>query len=174
MKEYSLFLDESGNFDSDIDNKAKNECLVSGFYIEGNPDSKLVNEPFVRKEILKSWYSAVDTLTSSENHAFNNINHATSIKRGKFAYQLAPVALDIFYKMEKNGANFTIFENNRRAHLIDSNTLYLNILAEGVIDTKEDIIIFKRQLKNMMIPPCTIWHYAMKKDMVCFQMMMKH
>ena len=135
MKEYSLFLDESGNFDSDIDNKGKNECLVAGFYIEGNPDSRSFNDLFVRKEILKSWYRAVDTLTRKENDAFNSINHATSIKRGKLADRLAPVALDIFYGMKKNGASFTIFENNRRAHLVDSNTLYLNILAEGVIDT---------------------------------------
>lgn len=135
MKEYSLFLDESGNFDSDIDNKGKNECLVAGFYIEGNPDSRSFNDLFVRKEILKSWYRAVDTLTLKENDAFNSINHATSIKRGKLADRLAPVALDIFYGMKKNGASFTIFENNRRAHLVDSNTLYLNILAEGVIDT---------------------------------------
>lgn len=135
MKEYSLFLDESGDFSLDVDNKEKNECLVAGYYIEGTPTDPTVEESGVRKKLLTLWRKAVDTLPENRDACFGKINHAVSIKGESFSKYLAPVAMNVFSAMKESGAEFVIFENNKKAHVIDSNILYLNILAEGVIDT---------------------------------------
>ena len=50
-KQFYLYLDESGDFDKDLLEAWKNECLVGGLLVKDSP----VSDTAIRSVWLKSW-----------------------------------------------------------------------------------------------------------------------
>lgn len=100
--ELELWLDESGDFESDY-KKHLNPSLVGGVLVKKGD----ITEETAREMIGK------DYVHYNEEQGSKNIELLEKIK---FA----------------NG-NFVIFENEERVQIIDGDTTYLNVLAEGII-----------------------------------------
>lgn len=125
-EKYTLYLDESGDFDKDLDIGWKNECLVGGLLVN---ESLPLKEEKARQILISSWTKTVpaDAALSAEQ-IFKKAKHATEL-RG--ADKAAMVSL-VLEEAEKCG-EFIIFENYRKTRIINSTLTYVNIMADGII-----------------------------------------
>ncbi len=144
MKEYNLYLDESGNFKSDLEDVSSPECIVGGWLIE----SKLSNE-YLENIIVECWKKYIyDWRDCATCVIFERINHSVT-NRQKYPNVFPDVLADLFKKLEKENAKFCIFSNKDKACIKDSNKTYLNILSGGVafvlqrlaLENKENICL---------------------------------
>lgn len=144
MKEYNLYLDESGNFKSDLEDASSPECIVGGWLIE----SKLSDE-YLENIIVECWKKYIyDWRDCATCVIFERINHSVT-NRQKYPNVFPDVLADLFKKLEKENAKFCIFSNKDKACIKDSNKTYLNILSGGVafvlqrlaLENKENICL---------------------------------
>lgn len=127
MKEYTLYLDESGDFKSDLKKGSSPECIVGGWLTE----SKL-SAGDLKNIIVECWKKYIHDWSEYTTDAiFKCINHSVT-NRQKYPDVLSDVLADLFEKLEKGNAKFCIFSNKDKARIKDSNKTYLNILSGGV------------------------------------------
>lgn len=106
VKKFELWIDESGDFKKET-NLKKNPSLVGGVLVEKDSFSQALI-----KQIL--------------NNDFVHSNEMDSDTFGEYAVELLS-------KIRNKNGELVIFENEERLEIIDSNTTYLNILSEGII-----------------------------------------
>lgn len=144
MKEYKLYLDESGNFKSDLKEEKSPECIVGGWLTESN-----LSAGDLKNIIVECWKKHIhDWNDCTTDEIFKRINHSVT-NRQKYPDVLPDVLADLFEKLEKGNAKFCIFSNKDKARIKDSNKTYLNILSGGVafvlqrlaLENKEDICL---------------------------------
>ena len=125
-KTYYLFLDESGDFDADLDNTERNECLVGGIlYEEGS-----MSEEKAKNILLQAWYAEhpKERKKYKSSVVINNIRHATELQ----AKEKAALAAHIISKTSKS-AEIIIFENYNKTRIVDSVRTYINIMIDGIV-----------------------------------------
>lgn len=119
MKKYRLFLDESGDFDRDLNPDSKrNPSLVGGFLAE----EKLFHE---------------NSINGMVTGVLGNKNHATELSReekGLLAYELLTRAVD-------QDITFVIFQNNEKQKLGNSTLTYLAVLTEGLMQLTKYLVM---------------------------------
>lgn len=77
-KQFYLYLDESGDFDKDLLEAWKNECLVGGLLVKDSP----VSDTAIRSVWLKSWKKIFpDDKNLSEEAVLKKIRHSTGTGR---------------------------------------------------------------------------------------------
>lgn len=101
--ELELWLDESGEFKYD-DNKRRNPSLVGGVLVKKGHITEESAQQFIGRKTI----------------------HYTELNDGSENMKL------IEWVKQQNGT-YVIFENKERVQIIDSDTTYLNVLAEGII-----------------------------------------
>lgn len=101
--ELELWLDESGEFKYD-DNKKRNPSLVGGVLVKRGDITSASAEKFIGKDTI----------------------HYTELNDGAENLRL------LEWVKQHNG-EFVIFQNKERIKIIDGDTTYLNVLAEGII-----------------------------------------
>lgn len=115
MKKIELWVDESGKF-NDLKNKynsKKEGSLVGGILCVDCNEKTLKLETLIDKTI----------------HA----NELDKKVRGEYV-------LPVLESARKRGANFVVFQNDKKALIVDSVSTYLNVFAEGVSRLAEDLI----------------------------------
>lgn len=123
---YNLYLDESGDFDSDLDNRSENECIVGGILI---PYDRVPRDYELENRWIREWRKAFPGQSSlSRNEIISILHHATeldySIKSGTVF-----LSLNLFSEL----GDFIIFENYNKNRIVDSTVTYANILSEGIV-----------------------------------------
>jgi len=123
-KNYYLYLDESGDFDGDLKDSWKNECLVGGLLLEGNP----ADEKKIQSLLVKCWKMQFPGDSQlSEDKIIKKINHSTDLGENK-----VKIVKNVLDEAEKLGA-FIIFENYNKARILNSTVTYVNIMADGIV-----------------------------------------
>lgn len=124
-KQYYLYLDESGDFDRDLSEAWKNECLVGGLLVEGSAG---ISESEAKSVLLKSWKKVVTKdISLSETEILKKIRHSTELEDNK-----AKIVNEVLTGADALGS-FVIFENYNKARIINSTVTYVNIMADGII-----------------------------------------
>lgn len=100
---FEIWLDESGDFVSDIENQKLNPSLVGGLLIKVG----IIDEVEAGKILDKEYVH------------FNEENGGVSI--------------EVLRRIAQYSGDFVVFENRERLLIIDSDVTYLNILSEGII-----------------------------------------
>jgi hypothetical protein len=100
---FDLYLDESGNFEEDAFNKKHAPSLVGGLLM---PSSLASNDYFER-------------LIPDNTHAM------VAYDKERF--------FSILDQLLADGGRFVIFSNEERLNIVNGDTTYLNILAEGIV-----------------------------------------
>lgn len=113
MKQFFLYLDESGNFEADS-NLKESPSLVGGLLSYD-------------KEIDRSF--AANLLEGKQVHSCV-IPY----------YEYGTFAIGILKKLELHGCDMVIFENKERLEVVDGDTTYLNIISEGIIQLLQLLI----------------------------------
>lgn len=124
-KQYYLYLDESGDFDKDLLENWKNECLVGGLLVEGNTG---LTENDAKSILIRAWKKVFpEGSRISENEMLKKIRHSTELDEKK-----AKLVTEVLSGAEKYG-EFIIFENFKKTKIINSTVTYVNIMADGII-----------------------------------------
>ena len=118
MTEYELWIDESGRFDGDdVRNKRSGMSLVGGVLI---PKSSGTDE-WLEQLIPKTFHSTLN------DKRFGN-------EKKKEAQ------LKIFDGLKENkNIKFVIFRNQKRVVVMDRNTTYINVLADGLSELIKEL-----------------------------------
>lgn len=101
--ELELWLDESGEFKHD-DNKRRNPSLVGGVLVKRGDITEASAEKFIGRKTI----------------------HYTELNDGAENMRLLEW-------VKQNKGEFVVFQNKERVKIIDGDTTYLNVLAEGII-----------------------------------------
>ena len=116
-EKYTLYLDESGDFDRDLEISWKNECLVGGLLVKSSLPLK---EEKARQILISSWTKVVPSdMTLSSAQIFKKAKHATELKG---AEKSSMVSL-VLKEAEKCG-EFIVFENFQKTRIINSTLTY--------------------------------------------------
>ncbi|MBQ3763008.1 MAG: DUF3800 domain-containing protein [Clostridia bacterium] len=108
-KQFDLYLDESGNFDSDDFSKNRNPSLVGGV---------LCPTPVMTPSTI--------------NRLIDHTIHANKAYDKERFFGIIDSLLNL-------GGRIVIFENNERVHILDADTTYLNIITEGLTKLLRDL-----------------------------------
>ena len=108
MKRFELWLDESGDFDNDIEKSGKgaNPSLVGGLLLETGsfPETSI-------------------QFVLPEEGTYHSVNEKDQLQRFR----------KIEGKLFRNDANrIVVFSNQERIMILDNNLTYLNIISEGI------------------------------------------
>lgn len=103
IHEYELYLDESGNFESDDLKKNFTPSFVGG----------VLCRPYVTTQ------KVIDELITRPIHCMEKYDKAE--------------AFEIMWALRNRGERFVLFENNERVRVLDGDTTYLNIITEGLV-----------------------------------------
>lgn len=114
---YELWLDESGDFKSDIEGDVDTPSIVGGFLI---PVGKIDEQK--AKHILEA--SREGTPEAGKKWV-----HGTDMSN-KYYGQISNKALQ---NLKELGAHLVIFENKEKVKIVNSDLTYLHILSEGII-----------------------------------------
>lgn len=146
-KEYYLWLDESGQFKELESEISAAPSLVGGVmcdketYENSNPSliriSTLRNPLY--KRVLDDYYNM-----SNKRCNFSHAMELPNIIR-------AQVRTEMLEKTYEAGFKFVIFQNQYKLPIIDTNTTYLNILAEGVVQLLMDLSATENIRLNIII-----------------------
>ena len=120
MKRYVLCLDESGTFNEKEIQTDSRKCIVGGVLFE---DYSLKSKKQVN-ELYGQWRSTFPKGVS------DYLFHAVEMGRKKNSPKYTEI---IFDDMHNAGIKFVVFEDDIDAYIIDSNTTYLSLLSEGVV-----------------------------------------
>ena len=134
MKNFNLWLDESGSFEDDRLAKGWKPSLVGGaLWEDGTFDEKIANRILGKK---------------SKHEKVHFVEEKDSQR-----------AIDVLKASSKAGVRFVIIQNKERLKIIDNDTTYLNVLAEGIMQLISDLLseykVFKLSIniatrKNMV------------------------
>lgn len=125
-KTYFLYLDESGDFDSDLRKKYRNECLVGGILYEAG---NTMSEEKAKNIIVRAWLQEnPEDKTSSNSNILYKSRHATELEAEKKAALTANVISET-----SKSAQIVVFENYEKTKIGDSVKTYINILVDGVV-----------------------------------------
>ena len=126
-KIYYLYLDESGDFDSDLRKKYRNECLVGGILYEAG---NAMSEDKARNIIVRAWLqeNPEDQKIKNPDALLKKSRHATELKEEK----KAALTANVISETSKN-AQIVVFENYEKTKIGDSVKTYINILVDGVV-----------------------------------------
>lgn len=125
-KKYTLYLDESGDFDKDLEIPWKNECLVGGLLVD---DRMPLKQERAKQLLIASWKRIVSSDAGlAPDQAFRRARHATELRGAEKAAMVSRI-LD---EAESCG-EFIIFENYKKTRIINSTLTYINIMADGII-----------------------------------------
>lgn len=131
-KQFYLYLDESGDFDKDLLEAWKNECLVGGLLVKDSP----VSDTAIRSVWLKSWKKIFpDDKNLSEEAVLKKIRHSTELEEQK-----KDVVCEILNQAEQMG-EFVIFQNYNKARIINSTVTYVNIMADGIVQLLSRLVL---------------------------------
>lgn len=126
MREYCLYLDESGDFDSDLTKYYRNECLVGGFLAK---KSTLPDERAIRNRLIDAWKVGVPAQSDlPRNVIFEKLKHATELDPSDKVRAVKAI-LDA---VQLTG-EFVVFENYRKNSILNSTFTYANIMADGIV-----------------------------------------
>lgn len=125
-KKFNLYLDESGDFDKDLDKKNENECIVGGILMDAE---NVPTEYEIENRWVDEWKKEFpDQSLLPRPDILNTLHHATELSRSIKA-RTVMVSLHMFSKL----GDFIIFENYEKSRIIDSTITYANILSEGIV-----------------------------------------
>ena len=126
-KTYFLYLDESGDFDSDLYKKYRNECLVGGILYEAG---NAMSEDKAKNIIVRAWLqeNPGDQKIKNPDALLKKSRHATELKAEKKAALTANVISET-----SKSAQIVVFENYEKTKIGDSVKTYINILVDGVV-----------------------------------------
>ena len=110
-RKYILYLDESGDFDKDLESGWKNECLVGGFLCDTTENDPVTEE--IATMILKNAYLSVypENKNLKTREMIEQMKHSTSLSENK-----ARLSTEILSVVEKK-ADFVIFENYHKSRI---------------------------------------------------------
>ena len=125
VRKYTLYLDESGDFDRDLEVSWKNECLVGGLLLgEGRP----LREERAKEIVAGAWKKAYpEEARRSVEALFTKAAHATELKENK-----ARIVRSVLEEAQRYG-EFVIFENYQKTRIVNSTLTYVNIMVDGII-----------------------------------------
>lgn len=131
-KQFYLYLDESGDFDRDLLEAWKNECLVGGLLVEGSP----VSDNMVKSMLVKCWKKLFpDDKRLSDEAVLKKIRHSTELEDQK-----KDIVCEILNHAELMG-EFVIFQNYNKARIINSTVTYVNIMADGIVQLLSRLVL---------------------------------
>ena len=125
-KTYCLYLDESGDFDKDLEKERENECIVGGILMNADdvPSEYELENIWVAK-----WKEAFpERMTEPKSEILKLLHHATELEPSIKATTIY-TSLNLFSKL----GSFVIFENYEKSRIVDSTITYANILCEGIV-----------------------------------------
>lgn len=126
LEKFTLYLDESGDFDKDLETPWKNECLVGGLLV--NEKMPLKQEK-AKQLLISSWKRAVPSDAGlSPEKALKRARHATELGWAEKAAMVTGVLDEA-----ENYGEFIIFENYKKIRIINSTLTYINIMVDGMI-----------------------------------------
>ena len=130
-KTFYLYLDESGDFDSDLRKEHRNECLVGGILFDA---SSTMSEEKAKDIIVRAWLqdNPEDRTIKNLDTLMKKIRHATELEASKKAAFTARVISET-----SKSAQIVIFENYEKTKIGDSVRTYINILVDGVIQLQK-------------------------------------
>ena len=134
-KTYYLYLDESGDFDSDLRKNYRNECLIGGILYEAG---SAMSEEKAKNIIVRAWLQE-----KPEDRKINNPD--TLLKKSRHATELeerkkAALTANIIRETSKS-AQIVLFENYEKTKIGDSVKTYINILVDGVIQLQKRLAV---------------------------------
>ena len=119
MKKYKLFLDESGDFDRDLNPQSnRNPSLVGGFLVE---ESRFHENSF---------NGMITGIIGKKNHA----TELSGSEKGLLVYELLTQA-------KEQELEFVIFQNIEKKKLGNSTWTYLALLTEGIMQLTKYLVI---------------------------------
>lgn len=125
IRKYTLYLDESGDFDGDLEIAWKNECLTGGLLLE---EGRVFKAERARGIIVSAWKKAFpEDAKRSDEAVFGKAAHATELREKK-----ARIVCSVLEEAEKYG-EFVIFENYNKTRIVNSTLTYINIMADGIV-----------------------------------------
>ncbi len=129
MKKYYLYVDESGDFDTDLDNERKNPSLVGGLLWANDelPDTS-------------SFEKTMEGIIADHNHATD----LAPDEKGLLVYELLKAAKE--YPVQ-----FVIFENDVRKKILTSTQTYLTMITEGVIQLLKKLVILEDEPVDLTV-----------------------
>lgn len=131
-KQFYLYLDESGDFDRDLLEGWKNECLVGGFLTKDAP----VADNMSKSILLKCWKKIFpNDRQLTENVILKKIRHSTDLDEQK-----KDIVCEILNQAEQLG-EFVIFQNYNKAKIINSTVTYVNIMADGIVQLLSRLVL---------------------------------
>src|SRR5690625_3287678 len=119
--ELELWLDESGDFDRDDQNRKLNPSIVGGVLVKKGD----ITEEMARGIIGKDYVH--------------------------FNEELGDAHIELLQQIKRANGEFVIFENKERVQIIDSDTTYLNVLAEGIVRLLSHLAAIHRDFKLHII-----------------------
>ena len=143
MKEYTLYLDESGDFEE----VAKRPSMVAGYLIEGiNFDDNKA------RTILEK--------VKNKNELFEQINIKNFHGMEDRSVNLLELCVCAFEEMAKiSGLCFVSFINKKNFKVVNNDITYLNVLTDGIIQLLQNLVI-KNNNEAVMLNI----NYARRKD----------
>ena len=122
--EYTLFFDESGNFNE----TSKMPSVVAGYLIEGPTPSE-------------SWaYSIVKEIKAS-NSMFDKINIDKYHGMNDFSESMQEFSVRVMERIKSEGARIISFQSKKSAKIVDGDVTYLNVFALGLVRFFEKLIV---------------------------------
>lgn len=124
MKKYAIYLDESGDFDSDLNPTSwKNPSLVGGFFFREDIG-------FNKNELSRK----INQLIGKDNHA----TELNSENKGRKTFNLLT-------GVSSYPIDFVIFQNDRKKKIINSTKTYLTMLTEGLMQLVKKLVVEENQ-----------------------------
>ena len=142
MKEYTLYLDESGNFEE----TGKYPSVVAGYLMDGNAFTE--NKA---KEIF--------VVTKNKNTLFEKINIDTFHGMEDYSKEMTEFCVSVLEEMAINqNLHFVCFRNRKNLKIVNSDITYLNVVTDGIIQLLQSLVAINNMPVNLNIS------YARRKD----------
>lgn len=145
--EYYLWLDESGNFQEIENCNNETPSLVGGILC--TKDLYQTIDPKKIRIDTKSnplYHNAIDEYIKTYGKKCD-FKHAVELPKSI----RAQARTEILERIYKTGCEFVIFQNEYKLSIIDTNTTYLNVLAEGIVQLLVDLSILGNIKLNIII-----------------------
>ncbi|WP_019227231.1 hypothetical protein [Sedimentibacter sp. B4] len=145
--EYYLWLDESGNFQEIENCNKETPSLVGGLLCTKNL-YQTIDPKKIRIDTKSNplYHDAIDEYIKT-NGKKCDFRHAMELPKSI----RAQARTEILERIYKTGCEFVIFQNEYKLSIIDTNTTYLNILAEGIVQLLIDLSIVGNININIII-----------------------
>ena len=130
MKKFCVYLDESGDFDKDLDSgKKRSGSLVGGVF-------------WAKSDVnVNALFNKINQLTAGENHA-------TDLKgpeKGIWVHNLISGVCTSFPIMP------VIFQNDIKKRIINSTQTYLTVITEGLIQLAKTLVVQENDLIELEV-----------------------